>query len=45
MPPQRREGDLVEAYHHLLHDPDPEVHEPAAIARIENHYFVASPDS
>jgi proline iminopeptidase len=32
VPPAERDGDLVEAYHRLLIDPDPAVHEPAARA-------------
>lgn len=30
--PVEERGDLMSAYHRLLHDPDPEVHGPAAIA-------------
>jgi len=30
LPPADREGDIVEAYHRLLHDPDPAVRERAA---------------
>jgi proline iminopeptidase len=32
VPPSRRSGDLIAAYHDLLFDPDPAVHGPAAIA-------------
>ncbi|WP_158887677.1 prolyl aminopeptidase [Amycolatopsis anabasis] len=32
IPPRERDGDLVAAYHRLLNDPDPAVHEPAAVA-------------
>ncbi|HLS79252.1 MAG TPA: prolyl aminopeptidase [Nocardia sp.] len=32
IPPAEREGDLVEAYHRLLHSPDPDVAAAAAVA-------------
>ncbi|RZQ64390.1 prolyl aminopeptidase [Amycolatopsis suaedae] len=32
LPPEKRDGDLIEAYGRLLNDPDPAVHEPAAVA-------------
>ncbi|WP_235998744.1 prolyl aminopeptidase [Qaidamihabitans albus] len=32
VPPERRDGDLIAAYHDLLFDPDPAVHGPAAVA-------------
>ncbi|PXY28351.1 prolyl aminopeptidase [Prauserella muralis] len=32
VPPRRRDGDLIAAYHDLLFDPDPAVHRPAAVA-------------
>jgi proline iminopeptidase len=32
LPAAARDGDLAAAYHRLLMDPDPEVHEPAALA-------------
>jgi proline iminopeptidase len=30
--PEAERDDCIAAYHHLLHDPDPAVHEPAAVA-------------
>ncbi|MEM8924450.1 MAG: prolyl aminopeptidase [Actinomycetota bacterium] len=35
LPPQERHGNLAAAYHRLLMDPDPHVHEPAAVAWCE----------
>ncbi|MAT05090.1 MAG: prolyl aminopeptidase [Acidimicrobiaceae bacterium] len=35
LPPGRRDGDLAAAYHELLIDPDPAVHQPAADAWCE----------
>jgi proline iminopeptidase len=35
VPPDDREGDLAGAYARLLQDPDPAVHEPAAVAWCE----------
>jgi proline iminopeptidase len=32
VPPAERDGDIVEAYYRLLHDPDPEVRQQAALA-------------
>lgn len=32
VPPARRSEDLIEVYHELLHDPDPEIHLAAALA-------------
>lgn len=32
LPPAERDGNLAQAYNHLLMDPDPAVHEPAALA-------------
>ncbi len=41
LPPDRRDGNLPEAYHELLMDPDPEVHNAAALAwcRWEDHHM------
>lgn len=46
VPPERRGGDLVAAYHELLHDPDPQVHGPAARAwsRWEGENLTLLPD-
>jgi proline iminopeptidase len=32
VPPALRSGDLIEVYHGLLHDPDPAIHQAAALA-------------
>jgi proline iminopeptidase len=47
VPPALRDLPLVEAYHQLLMDPDPAVHEPAASAwcRWETAHIATTPDS
>jgi proline iminopeptidase len=45
VPPEDRDGDLIEAYHRLVHDPDPEVRRAAAAAFHDWEWASVSADA